>query len=171
MAQSTWSKYSGMAVGFVGLQGLDPERPEHQRLRSWVHHHPKAEAPVREGRAAPVSIRTPHVSSEVVERAAPQYTGCVALPREFFILCPLSETCWVGIMSPDATRPLPYVPSHIQQPIRTSSFGIGPYGCRIALVTFFGIAARGIPVVTPRVDASIRAPSRLFSLSLAGQTV
>jgi hypothetical protein len=107
-----------------GRTSLDsPQRPEHQRLRSWAHHHPKPDAPIRKVVVSPVAIGGPHEPVEVIERPTSPHTRFVSIRLEIFTPRPLSETCWVWIIPPYATCPLPHVPDYVQQPIGTGPFG------------------------------------------------
>lgn len=67
----------------------DGQRPEDQRLRSWAHRYPKADAPERSEDYVPVAIGTPHEPVAVVERAAPPHT--VYLLPAIQVLTPVSH--------------------------------------------------------------------------------
>ena len=79
---------------------------------------------------------------------------------QIFVLGSFYAIAGVWIRARQTPRPLPHVPGHIQQPIGADASGVIAHWCRISFATFTGIAACGIPPISPGIEAAVRALPR-----------
>jgi hypothetical protein len=122
--------------GGQNLSGLPPETRASTAKKLGAPS-PETRCAYPKGRGVPSRDRRTARACGSHRTPASPHTRFVSIRLEIFTPRPLSETCWVGIIPPYATCPLPHVPDHVQQPIGTGPFGVCRHRCRIALATFF----------------------------------
>jgi hypothetical protein len=114
-----------------------------------------------------VAVGTPRVPEGKVERAAPQHTVLIIGRLQLLALCPLFGIARIGISAPQTPRPLPHIPSYIQQPLGAGSLWIRMDRCGLIQAAFLRIALPLILLVAPGIDAAVRAPCSLFPFYFA----
>ncbi len=141
-----------------------PEAPEIRDSKAGGHH-PKTAVVEPEDRKVPATEGAAHEPSVIPERPAAQHAQHSI--RRIPVFPAILRIIWIAklrfteILAPQATRPLPHVPGHIQRAARASAGGILPNRRRVTDVTTKIAQFLRRRVIAPWIDPAIVSRVRL----------